>query len=105
MKKVLFIAVIAALCYTGYLFGKPYLSHHFLQRQMQGLADKADLKTDTEIVGELVAFSQERGLPLNRRDFKIKRYDGRTYISVSYEQQVELSVLKRQYSFNIKVVS
>ena len=105
MKTVIFIVVIGALGYGGYLFGKPYVNSHFLQKQMQGLADKADLKSDREIVTELVAFAQERGIPLDRRDFKLKRYDGRMYISVSYEQVVEVPMIKKQYQFTLEVVS
>ncbi len=105
MKKIISIIVVAALCYTGYLFCKPYVSSHLLQKQMQGLADKGDLKADWEIVDELVAFAKERGLPLERRDFKIRRHDGRIHISVSYTQEVEVPLLKREYSFDLEVVS
>jgi hypothetical protein len=105
MKKILSILLIAAVFYVGYLFSKPYISSHFLQKQMQGLADKADLKTDREIIGELVAFANERDLPIHRRDFKIKRHDGRTYISVSYGQVVEVPGISRQYKFKLEVSS
>jgi hypothetical protein len=105
MKKILTIAVIGVLCYGGYIFAKPYVNSHFLQKQMQWMADKADLKTDREIVEELVAFANERGLPLERRDFKVKRYDGRTYISVNYSQDVEVPLLSKHYQFDLKVVS
>lgn len=105
MKRILTIAVIAALCYGAYLFGKPYVSSYFLQRQMQYMADKADLKTNPEILEELGAFAKERGLPLKQDDFKIKRHDGRTYISVTYSQNVEVPLLKRHYEFELEVVS
>lgn len=105
MKKIITVLVIAALAYVGYLFGKPYVSNHFLQSQMQGLADKADLKTDREIINELVAFAQERDLPLGRRDFKVIRHDGRTRITVSYNQVVEVPLLSKQYRFKLDVIS
>lgn len=105
MKKFLSILVIAALAYGGYLFGRPYVTNHFLHQQMQGLADKADLKTDREIVEELVAFAQERSLPLDRRDFKVIRHDGRTRITVSYNQVVEVPGITRQYKFKLDVIS
>jgi hypothetical protein len=105
MKKILVIVVTLLAVYVGYLFGKPYLTKHFLQQQMKGLADKADLKTDREIVSELVSFSKERGLPLSRRDFKVMRHDGRTRIKVSYSQVVEIQGLRKDYKFSIDVIS
>jgi hypothetical protein len=105
MKKILYVLVIAALVYVGYLFGKPYVSNHFLQQQMQGLADKSNLKTDREILIELVAFANERDLPISKRDFKIIRHNGRTRITVSYSQVVEVPWVSRHYSFKLDVIS
>jgi hypothetical protein len=105
MKKILTVAVAALLAYGGWIFSKPYLQNHFLHGEMQGLADKAYIKTDREIIAELVAFAQERGMPLSQRDFKITRYDGRTSISVSYRQTVETPVFSKQYKFNVSVTS
>lgn len=105
MRRFIAIFTIAVLAYGGYLFGKPYLMSHFLKSQMQGLAEKADLKTDREIITELVAFAQERHLPVNRRDFEIIRHDGRTRIKVSYDQVVEVPGIKREYRFNLDVIS
>jgi len=105
MKKVLLVLVLAGLVYCGYTFSKPYLTSYFLKGEMQQLADKANLKTDREILKELVAFSQERGLPLTQRDFKITRKDGRTHISVNYSQTVEIPWLSKRYDFELNVVS
>ena len=105
MQKFLFILAIAILAYGGYLFGKPYVSSHFLQQEMQELADKAHIKTDREILKELVAFAQERDLPVGRRDVKVTRHDGRTSISVSYSQVVEVPWISRQYNFKLDVIS
>ena len=103
--KFIYILVIGLLLYVGYAFGKPYVSNHFLHQQMQGLADKAHLKTDRDILNELEAFAQERGLPISRRDFKVIRHDGRTRITVAYSQVVEVPGITRQYSFSIDVIA
>jgi hypothetical protein len=105
MKKFLYVAVVATLLYGGYLFGKPYVANHFLHQRMQGLADKADLRTDREILNELEAFAQERDLPISRRDFKVIRHDGRTRITVAYSQIVEVPGITRRYSFSIDVIA
>ena len=105
MKKILLVAMLGIFCYGGWLFGRPYLTNHFLKGQMQGLADKAYIKTDLEIITELVAFSQDRDLPLEYRDFKVTRHDGRTSISVSYKQVVEVPFYSREYKFAVSVIS
>jgi hypothetical protein len=105
MKKILIVVIVGILGYGGWLFAKPYMQNHFLQRQMQGLAHKAHLKNDREIIQELVAFANERDLPLGRRNFEVQRYDGRTIITVKYEQVVETPVLSKAYRFNTSVRS
>jgi hypothetical protein len=105
MKKIVILIIVGVLGYGGWMFSKPYVQRHFLQGQMQGLANKADIKTDREILMELVAFAQERGIPLSQRDFKINRYDGRTSISVTYKQVVDTPVFSKQYRFNVSVTS
>ena len=105
MKKILIVLVVAILAYGGWLFGKPYLQNHFLKQQMQGLADKAHLKNDREIINELIAFAVERDLPLSRRNFEVERYDGRTSITVSYEQIVKTPVYTKAYKFTSSVRS
>jgi hypothetical protein len=105
MKKVLAVVIIGLIAYGGWIFSKPYVQNHFLQSQMQGLADKAHLKNDREIINELVAFAQERDLPLVQRDFKVQRHDGRTSITVKYEQFVETPIYSRGYKFSTSVRS
>ena len=105
MKKILILVIVGIIGYGGWLYSKPYLQNHFLQRQMQGLADKAHLKNDREILEELIAFAKERDLPLVHRDFEVKRYDGRTMIAVEYEQVVETPFYSRAYKFSIRVAS
>lgn len=105
MKKVLVVVIMGMFVYGGWIFSKPYVQNHFLQSQMQGLADKAHLKNDREIINELVAFAQERDLPLVHRDFKVLRHDGRTSITVKYEQLVETPVYSRGYKFTTSVTS
>ena len=105
MKKLIYTLIIATLVYGGYMFGKPHLTCHFIKKQMQGLADHADKKSDREIVSELIAFAGERDLRLTRKEIKVTRHDGRTSISVKYSQVVEVPGITRNYSFDLRVIS
>lgn len=95
--------VLAAAVYVGIGFGEVYWRFYRLQDAAKAQAGYAPVLTDDIIMNRLVAYSDSLGVPLGRREWKIRRSYAPRQISITatYQDSVVIAVLSLRKVFRI----
>lgn len=99
------LVVTLAVMYYGINLGRVWWRYKELQNSMETAARFAQTQSVDQVSRQLQAEAQDLGIPPEGRRFKITKVDAPASITIStsYQEQVDLPLLRRSFSFHPSV--
>ena len=104
LRNLIRLTVLLLIAHALYRFVPPYVHYHQFKDAVAEAALFARDRPDAEIVERVMTLAERYGVPVERDAVRVTRDSRFTYISVSYEESIELlPSYRRTMPFSVSV--
>jgi hypothetical protein len=100
----LFVAVIivAFATYGAVKFVPVYVGAYDLRETIRDEVYRGSLKTNEQILKTILGKGQESGLPITRKDIRVKRTHAKIIIEVEFDTPIDMALFEYSHRFRQK---
>jgi len=99
IKGLLTVFLILGAMHLAYLFSSPTIKNRMLEGKMREIAQDGVMKPESQIRREVMAFVDEKGIPLSADAVVIQKENNRVTIAAHYTDSVQFWFYRRDYEF------
>jgi hypothetical protein len=104
LRNLVRLAVLLLIAHALYRFVPIYMHHYQFRDAVEEAARFSRDRSDAEVVDRVMQLAERHQIPLDREAIQVTRDKQTTYITLTYDEQVEwVPTYKRRMSFNVAV--
>jgi hypothetical protein len=99
VRGLLAFLLILLGIHVGYTFASPVVKNRMLEGKMKDIAKRPGMRKEVEIRRDVLAFANEKGIPLPAENLAVREVNGHYVIGARYRTAVKVLFLERDYEF------
>ena len=99
---IIAVIVVAFATYGAVKFVPVYVGAYDLRETVRDEVHRGSLKTNEQILKTILDKGTESGLPITRKDIRVKRTHAKITLEVEFDTPIDLALFKYNYRFRQK---